>query len=80
MILMTTKASQPYTDFEFLPGDILLAGRESGGAPAEIHEAADARVAIPMPEGLRSLNVVNAAAMILGEALRQNPRSAYGQA
>lgn len=71
IVLMTTKAAQPYTDFRFAPGDILLAGSESGGAPPEVHEAAAARVMIPLRPGLRSLNVISATAMILGEALRQ---------
>jgi tRNA (cytidine/uridine-2'-O-)-methyltransferase len=39
--------------------------------PDEVHEAADARILIPMQPGLRSLNVAVSAAMILGEALRQ---------
>ncbi|MCB1651040.1 MAG: tRNA (cytidine(34)-2'-O)-methyltransferase [Alphaproteobacteria bacterium] len=71
IVLMTTKGSVPYTDFTFKDGDILLAGSESSGAPENVHERADGRVLIPMAEGLRSLNVVNASAMILGEALRQ---------
>lgn len=71
LILMTTKAAVPYTDFKFEEGDILLAGSESAGVPEDVHQAADARIFIPMAEGLRSLNVVNASAMILGEALRQ---------
>lgn len=71
LILMTTKASQPYIGFEFQPGDILLAGRESSGVPEHVHEAAHGRVLIPMQEGLRSLNIINATSMIAGEALRQ---------
>lgn len=71
IILMTTKTVQPYTDFQFMPGDVLLAGSESSGVPQDVHEAADARITIPLRPALRSLNVVNAAAMILGEALRQ---------
>ena len=51
--------------------DVLLFGRESAGVPAEVHEAADARLLIPMRPGLRSLNVAVAAAMAAGEALRQ---------
>ncbi|MCB1840801.1 MAG: tRNA methyltransferase, partial [Alphaproteobacteria bacterium] len=50
---------------------ILLAGRESAGAPEAVHEAADARVVVPMAQGLRSLNIINTCAMVLGEALRQ---------
>lgn len=71
IILMTTKASVPYPDFEFRDNDILLAGRESKGAPDYVHEKADGRVIIPMENGQRSLNIVNATAMISGEALRQ---------
>ena len=71
IVLMTTKTDQPYTAFVFEPGDILLAGRESAGVPDDIHTAADARVTIPMQGSARSLNVINASAMILGEALRQ---------
>jgi tRNA (cytidine/uridine-2'-O-)-methyltransferase len=71
LILASTKAETPYTDFTFCPGDILLMGRESSGVPPEVHEAADARLLIPMRTGLRSLNVALACAMITGEALRQ---------
>lgn len=71
IVLMTTKASVPYVDFAFQKDDILLAGRESSGVPDYVHAAADGRILIPMRPGLRSLNIVNATAMILGEALRQ---------
>ncbi len=71
VILMTTKASRSYIDFEFKENDILLAGSESAGVPDDIHDAVEARIAIPMQGGLRSLNIVNATSMILGEALRQ---------
>ncbi len=71
IVLMTTKGSVPYTDFEFRPDDILLAGSESAGVPDSVHDDVDARVVIPMRKGLRSLNIVNATSMILGETLRQ---------
>jgi tRNA (cytidine/uridine-2'-O-)-methyltransferase len=71
LVLLTTRAEMAYTDFGFSPGDILLFGRESAGVPDEIHAAADARLLIPMRPGMRSLNVASAAAMALGEALRQ---------
>ena len=71
LILMTTNSSFPYTEFNFLSDDILLFGRESAGVPESVHEAADARLVIPIKPGLRSLNVAVAAAMISGEALRQ---------
>ncbi|MCK9994144.1 MAG: tRNA (cytidine/uridine-2'-O-)-methyltransferase, partial [Alphaproteobacteria bacterium] len=58
-------------NFRFQAGDTLLLGRESAGVPAEVHDRADARLCIPMLAGRRSLNVALAAAMVLGEALRQ---------
>lgn len=71
LILNTTRAAEPYTGFAFAADDILLFGRESVGAPDAVHTAADARIGIPMRAGLRSLNLTTAAAMVLGEALRQ---------
>lgn len=74
LILLTTKGKTAYTDFSYAGSDTLLLGRESGGVPPEVHEAADARLCIPMRSGLRSLNVAVAAAIVLGEALRQTQR------
>ncbi|MBV8428021.1 MAG: tRNA (cytidine(34)-2'-O)-methyltransferase [Hyphomicrobiales bacterium] len=71
LVLATTKADVAYTEFAFAAQDIVLFGRESAGAPPSVHAAADARIRVPMREGLRSLNVALAAAMIAGEALRQ---------
>lgn len=71
LVLMTTKSAIPYTDFHFAPDDILLFGRESKGAPDYVHAAANARLLIPIRTGLRSINVATAAAIVLGEALRQ---------
>ncbi len=71
LVLFTTAAGTSYLDHAYQPRDILLFGRESAGVPDEVHGAADARVQIPMQPGLRSMNVAMAAAMALGEALRQ---------
>jgi tRNA (cytidine/uridine-2'-O-)-methyltransferase len=71
LVLFTTKAAGSYLDYRYDPADILLFGRESAGVPDEVAGAADARVVIPIKPGLRSLNVAMAAAMALGEALRQ---------
>jgi tRNA (cytidine/uridine-2'-O-)-methyltransferase len=71
LILFTTKGTSPYLDYRFDAADILLFGRESAGVPDEVATAADARLIIPIQPGLRSLNVAMAAAMALGEALRQ---------
>jgi tRNA (cytidine/uridine-2'-O-)-methyltransferase len=71
VLLLTTKAGRPYTDFGFAPGDTLLVGRESAGVPEAVHDQVEARLLIPMRPGMRSLNVAQAAAMVVGEALRQ---------
>lgn len=71
LVLMTTKSAESYYDFTFAAGDILVAGSESTGAPTYVHEAAGGRICIPMHGAMRSLNVINASAMIVGEALRQ---------
>ena len=70
-ILVTTKAAQPYMEHSFQRGDILIMGRESAGVPDFVHDAADARLTIPMAAGMRSLNMSVSAAMVVAEALRQ---------
>jgi tRNA (cytidine/uridine-2'-O-)-methyltransferase len=71
LILLSTKADEDYRDFRYAPGDVLLVGRESAGVPDEVRHAVNAGVRIPLRPPLRSLNVAVAAAMVLGEALRQ---------
>ena len=71
LVLLTTRGDMPYTAFKFAPTDTLLVGRESAGVPDQVHDTADARLVIPLRTGHRSLNVAQAAAMVLGEALRQ---------
>lgn len=71
LVLATTRAKLAYTEFTFADGDLIIFGRESAGVPDAVHAAADARVTVPMVAGLRSINVANTAAMLLGEALRQ---------
>ncbi len=71
IVLLTAKAADPYTGFAFAPSDIILLGRESAGVPEPVHEAAQARLRIPLKPGLRSLNVAVAGGIVLGEALRQ---------
>jgi tRNA (cytidine/uridine-2'-O-)-methyltransferase len=78
LVLLTTRAETSYLDHRFTARDILLLGRESAGVPDAVHEAADARLTIPMREGLRSLNVAMACAMVVGEALRQIGQAAEG--
>ena len=78
LILFTTKGAVPYLHHRFRPDDILLFGRESAGVPDDVAAAADERLLIPIAPGLRSLNVAMAAAMALGEALRQTAASPAG--
>jgi len=71
LVLLTTHADRSYIDERFTKDDILLLGRESSGVPQEVHAAVESRIKIPMGPGMRSLNVVTAAAIVLTEALRQ---------
>lgn len=71
LILLTTKGDVAYHRFAFESNDSLILGRESSGVPDEVHQAADARLVIPMRPGLRSLNVAMACAIVTAEALRQ---------
>jgi tRNA (cytidine/uridine-2'-O-)-methyltransferase len=71
LILLTTRGRADHRAVAYRAGDVLLAGRESAGVPAEVHAAADLCVRIPIAPGRRALNVVTALAIVLGEALRQ---------
>jgi len=71
LVLVETDGAVNFQDFSFSTGDTLVFGRESAGSPGELYQAAEASVRIPMVRGLRSLNVVTAAAVVLTEAMRQ---------
>ena len=71
LILLTTRAAASHLGVAYRPGDLLLLGRESTGAPPAVHAAADLCVRVPLAAATRSLNLVTAAAIVLGEALRQ---------
>lgn len=71
LILLTTRASEIYTDFRYAPDDTLMVGRETDGVPDAVHEFVEGAVRVPMVRQMRSLNVAVTAAMVLGEALRQ---------
>jgi tRNA (cytidine/uridine-2'-O-)-methyltransferase len=71
LVLLTTAARTRHLDFAFRADDALVLGRESAGVPAEVRAACAAEIRVPMRPGLRSLNVALAAALVLGEALRQ---------
>tara|TARA_Y100000022_G_scaffold197427_1_gene205938 strand:+ start:90 stop:563 length:474 start_codon:yes stop_codon:yes gene_type:complete len=71
IILMTTKASMPYTKFKFEKNDTILFGRESAGVPEKVHKLVKYRLKIPMINNKRSLNVSSSVAIILAESLKQ---------
>ena len=71
LVLLTTRGDTAYSQFRFEGKDALVVGRETGGVPEAVHQAVDARLRVPMVPGMRSLNVAVAAAMVMGEALRQ---------
>ena len=72
VILMTTKASNSYTNFKFKTSDTILFGRESAGVPEKIHKLANYRLKIPLSFKKRSLNLSSSVAITLSESLRQN--------
>ena len=71
IILLTTKADLSIWDFEFRKTDVLLMGRESSGAPDDVHKTSDARLMIPLAPDARSLNIATAAAVAMAEMRRQ---------
>ena len=71
IMLLTTRGTTRIDAASFTPGDVLLLGAESRGVPQAVHDRADVTLNIPLVPGLRSLNVAVAAAIALGEALRQ---------
>ena len=74
LVLMTTQSATPYidgSDQTLTDQDVVLFGRESAGVPQRVHDAADARLTIPMVEGRRSLNLAMSVAIIAGEITRR---------
>ena len=68
----TTKAKYAYTDVQYGPDDFIMFGKESAGIPEEILvENEEHCIRIPMLPEIRSLNLSNAVAIVLYEALRQ---------
>ena len=73
LLYFSTKASRPYTDWEYKAGDCLVFGPETRGLPEEILSANRANcLTIPMPNPrVRSLNLSTSVGIVLYEALRQ---------
>ncbi len=71
--MATTKAKHVYSEVSYGPDDFIMFGKESAGIPEEILvDYEETCVRIPMLDKIRSLNLSNAAAIVLYEALRQN--------
>ena len=71
LVLFTTKTTRSAYELEYRADDILLFGKESAGVPQSVSDICDERVRIPLRAEVRSLNLATAAALALGEALRQ---------
>jgi tRNA (cytidine/uridine-2'-O-)-methyltransferase len=71
LVLFSTKAAPSAYEFTFRADDVLLFGKESAGVPADVAEACDARVRLPIRSAVRSMNLATAASLALAEALRQ---------
>ncbi len=71
LVLLSTKGEQSPYDYAFSFDDTLLLGKESGGVPPAVAGTCDAILRIPIRADVRSLNLATAAALALGEALRQ---------
>lgn len=73
IVVTSKKAALPYTEFTFRPGDWIVFGKETKGLPDSLLEKyGEAAVTIPIfTDSVRSLNLANAASIILYEALRQ---------
>lgn len=73
LFALTTHATRSLYDARFAAGDVFVFGSESAGLPTDVIAGfdADARLAIPMRPGVRSLNLSNAVAVTVYEAWRQ---------
>lgn len=69
LILATTKGSEDYRGFKFLPNDIIIFGQESAGVPDFIISKADAKIKILMKNEMRSLNIAISCGIILARAV-----------
>ena len=73
LFALSTRASRPHSAPAFAPGDGFLFGPETRGLPQPVLERLPPgqRLRIPMCAGSRSLNLSNAAAVVVYEAWRQ---------
>ena len=71
VFLMSSHADKSYLETEFLDGDWLVFGKESKGLSAEVLSQFENHLTIPMSNLIRSFNIANSVAFVIGEATRQ---------
>ena len=71
VFLMSSHADKSYLETEFQDGDWLVFGKESKGLSEEVLEQFENHLTIPMSNLIRSFNIANSVAFVIGEATRQ---------
>lgn len=71
VFLMSSHAEKSYLETEFRDGDWLVFGKESKGLSAEVLSQFENHLTIPMSNLIRSFNIANSVAFVIGEAKRQ---------
>jgi tRNA (cytidine/uridine-2'-O-)-methyltransferase len=71
VFLMSSHASKSYLECEFQDGDWLVFGKESVGLSQEVLNQFENHLKIPMSNLIRSYNLANSVAFVIGEAKRQ---------
>jgi tRNA (cytidine/uridine-2'-O-)-methyltransferase len=71
VFLMSSHAQKSYLDIEYQDGDWLVFGKESRGLSEEVLSQFENHLKIPMSTNIRSFNIANSVAFVIGEAKRQ---------
>jgi len=71
VFLMSSHAEKSYLENDFQDGDWLVFGKESVGLSKEVLEQFENHLTIPMSKLIRSFNIANSVAFVIGEAKRQ---------
>ena len=71
VFLMSSHAKKSYYEADFQEGDWLVFGKESVGLSEEILNLFENHLTIPMADKIRSYNIANSVAFVVGEARRQ---------
>jgi tRNA (cytidine/uridine-2'-O-)-methyltransferase len=71
VFLMSSHADKSYLEAEFQDGDWLVFGKESVGLSQDVLKKFENHLTIPMSKLIRSFNIANSVAFVVGEAKRQ---------